>query len=210
MRQPAGVERGQRDLEARRPPCRAGSRPGTRTWWKRVTPFSMPRSPMKALRCSTVMPGESRLDDERGDAAAAARRCSGTRAITTSRSATTPLVVHSFTPSRRYAVAVRRSGVAVVASRAGSEPTSGSVSRNARDRAGGAAGQERLLLLGGADQLHRLGHADRLVGRQQRADARVRRADEHQRLAVVRHASGRARRTRAGSSCRRRRARPAP
>ena len=32
---------------------------GTRTWCSRVTPFSMPRSPMKALRRSTVMPGAS-------------------------------------------------------------------------------------------------------------------------------------------------------
>ncbi len=30
---------------------------GTRTWWNRVTPFSSPLSPMKALRFSTVMPG---------------------------------------------------------------------------------------------------------------------------------------------------------
>ena len=42
---------------------------GTRTWWKRVTPFSMPRRPMKALRFSTVMPGRVGLDDEGGDAA---------------------------------------------------------------------------------------------------------------------------------------------
>ena len=42
----------------------------------------------------------------------------------------TPLVVHSFTPSSRYA-SPSSVGVAVVAIRAGSEPTSGSVSRNA-------------------------------------------------------------------------------
>ena len=50
--------------------------------------------------------------------------------MTTSSSATTPLVVHSFTPSSRYAVP-SSVGVAVLAIRAGSEPTSGSVSRNA-------------------------------------------------------------------------------
>lgn len=72
---------------------------GTRTWWKRVRPFSMPRSPMKALRCSTVMPGESASTTK----AVMPPLCpseAGTRAMTTSRSATTPLVVQSFTPSR--------------------------------------------------------------------------------------------------------------
>jgi len=54
----------------------------------------------------------------------------GTRAITTSNSATTPLVVHNFTPSSSYAFP-SSTGVAVDARRAGSEPTSGSVSRNA-------------------------------------------------------------------------------
>ena len=45
---------------------------GTRTLWKRVTPFSRPLRPMNALRCSTVTPSESRVHDEGGDAAAAA------------------------------------------------------------------------------------------------------------------------------------------
>ncbi len=72
---------------------------GTRTSWKRVTPFSMPRNPMKALRFSTVIPPEamSTMNAEMPP------RCSpdfGTRAITTTRSATTPLVVHSLTPLR--------------------------------------------------------------------------------------------------------------
>ncbi len=72
---------------------------GTRTWWKRVTPFSMPRRPMKALRFSTVMPSEVASTTN----AVMPPLCPsdfGTRAMTTSRSATTPLVVHSFTPSR--------------------------------------------------------------------------------------------------------------
>ena len=54
----------------------------------------------------------------------------GTRAITTSRSATTPLVVHSLVPFSTYA-ASSSVGIAVARSRAGSEPTSGSVSRKA-------------------------------------------------------------------------------
>ena len=54
----------------------------------------------------------------------------GVRAITTISSAMVPLVHHSFSPSRRYA---EPSGVgtAVVVMRAGSEPTSTSVSANA-------------------------------------------------------------------------------
>jgi hypothetical protein len=70
---------------------------GTRTWWKRVTPFSIPRSPMKALRRSTVIPGESASTMK----VVIPPRCpsvTGTRAMTTSSSATTPFVVQSFTP----------------------------------------------------------------------------------------------------------------
>ena len=54
----------------------------------------------------------------------------GTWAMTTRRSATTPLVVQSLTPLRTYSEP-SADGSAVVASLAGSEPTSGSVSRNA-------------------------------------------------------------------------------
>lgn len=72
---------------------------GTRTRWKRVTPFSSPRRPMKALRFSTVMPGES-ASTTKAVMPPLWPSDSGTRAITTSRSATTPLVVQSFTPSR--------------------------------------------------------------------------------------------------------------
>lgn len=100
---------------------------GTLTWWKRVTPFSMPRRPMKALRFSTVMPGES-VSTTKAVMPPLPSADFGTRAITTRRSAITPLVVQSFTPSRTYASPSR---TALVASRAGSEPTSGSVSRKA-------------------------------------------------------------------------------
>lgn len=82
---------------------------------------------MKALRFSTVMPGES-ASTTKALIPPLESAVLGTRAITTSRSATTPLVVHSFTPSSTYA---SPSGTAVVASRAGSDPTSGSVSRKA-------------------------------------------------------------------------------
>ena len=102
---------------------------GTLTSWNLVTPFSSPRRPMNALRCSTVIPSELPSTTN----AVMPPRCPsllGTRAITTSRSATTPLVVHSFTPLSTYSLP-SADGAAVVASRAGSEPTSGSVSRNA-------------------------------------------------------------------------------
>ena len=56
--------------------------------------------------------------------------CFGTVAITTTSSAMTPLVVQSLTPSRMYSVPSSLSR-AVDPIRAGSEPTSGSVSRKA-------------------------------------------------------------------------------
>ena len=102
---------------------------GTRTSWNLVTPFSRPRRPMNALRRSTVIPAAVPSTTN----AVIPPRCPspfGTRAITTSRSATTPLVVQSLTPSSTYSDP-SADGVAVVVSLAGSEPTSGSVSRNA-------------------------------------------------------------------------------
>jgi len=102
---------------------------GTRTWSNLVSPFSRPRRPMNAFRRSTVIPGAVASTTN----AVIPPRCPspfGTLAITTSRSATTPFVVQSFSPSSTYSDP-SADGVAVVVSRAGSEPTSGSVSRNA-------------------------------------------------------------------------------
>ena len=102
---------------------------GTRTSWNLVTPFSRPRRPMNALRFSTVTP--SALPSTTNAVIPPRRPLPfGTRAMTTSRSATTPLVVHSFTPLSTYSLP-SADGIAVVLSLAGSEPTSGSVSRNA-------------------------------------------------------------------------------
>ena len=114
---------------------------GTRTWCSRVSPFSRPRSPMNALRRSTVMPGAV---PSTTNAVMPPRPpgCCGTRAMTTSSSATTPFVVHSFTPSRRYAVPSSVS-VAVLSMRAGSDPTSGSVSRNAEMAPAAHRGRKR-------------------------------------------------------------------
>lgn len=53
------------------------------------------------------------------------------------------------------------------------------------DVGAGAPGQELLLLFLGAEQLQRLGYADRLVGREQDADRGARRAYQGQRLVVV-------------------------
>jgi hypothetical protein len=102
---------------------------GTRTLVNRVTPFSMPRRPMNWLRRSTATPGQS---DSTTNAVMPPLCPSlfGTAAITTSKSATTPLVVHSLTPLRMYAEP-SSVGTALVPNRAGSLPTSGSVSRNA-------------------------------------------------------------------------------
>ena len=102
---------------------------GTRTLVNRVTPFSMPRRPMKLLRFSTLMPGED-MSTTNALMPPLDSPCGGTAAITTTSSAITPLVVQSFTPSMTYSLPSSE-GMAVVRSRAGSEPTSGSVSRNA-------------------------------------------------------------------------------
>ena len=110
----------------------------------------------------------------------------GTAAITTSSSAITPLVVQSLTPSSRYA-SPSSVGVAVVPSRAGSEPTSDSVSRNALTAPLRTARQERRPSAPWCRTSSPARYADRLVGRQQRPDARVHRAREHQRAAVVGH-----------------------
>src|SRR5262249_37890849 len=64
----------------------------------------------------------------------------GTRAMTTSRSATTPLVVHSLTPSSTYSDP-SADGVAVVLSRAGSAPAEGGARRKARLPPGGHRGR---------------------------------------------------------------------
>ena len=102
---------------------------GTTTSWNLVTPFSRPRRPMNALRRSTVMPVGAALDDERGDAAAVALALRhpghddeqvGDDAVGRPE---LDAVQHVLDPSS--------DGVAVVFSLAGSEPTSGSVSRKA-------------------------------------------------------------------------------
>ena len=102
---------------------------GTRTPLNRVTPFSMPFRPMKTLRFSTVTPGDD-VSTTNAEMPPRPPSCFGTVAITTTSSAMTPLVVQSFTPSRMYSLPSSLSR-AVDPIRAGSEPTSGSVSRKA-------------------------------------------------------------------------------
>ena len=84
----------------------------------------MPCSPMKWQRCVTSTPGQS------DSTMKAVILLSGVRAITTMTSAMVPLVHHSFSPLIRYASPSSVS-VAVVCIRAGSLPTSGSVSAKA-------------------------------------------------------------------------------
>jgi len=102
---------------------------GMKTSRKEVTEFSMPRRPMKALRVSTVIPGESQgqmnavippLDSS----------VLGTTAMTITTSAIAPFVAQSFVPftTKPEPSSV---GTALVVMRAGSDPTSGSVSRKA-------------------------------------------------------------------------------
>ena len=150
-RQPAGVEGRQRDLEAlalAAEPVLDGHphlvEPGDA-----VLDALEPHERVAALDRDA---GRVGLDDERADAAASAvvlghgghhddelgdrRRWWSTAS-----------------PRRAGRPSPSSVGVAVLPIRAGSDPTSGSVSRNARDRALRAAGQEALLLLVGAEHL---------------------------------------------------------
>ncbi len=65
---------------------------GTKTFSSWVTEFSIPFRPMNAFRCRTVTPSLSygRMN--------ALMPVFGVRAITTTTSATAPLVAHSFVP----------------------------------------------------------------------------------------------------------------
>ena len=102
---------------------------GTRTFVKRMTPFSMPRMPMNSSRCGTSTPAQlvSTMNAVIGPGLPSRP---GVRAITTISSAIGPFVIHSFSPFRIQAEP-SLVGVAVVVMRAGSEPTSISVSANA-------------------------------------------------------------------------------
>ena len=82
-------------------------------------------------------------------------------------------------PSRWASAVVRQPG------RVGADVGLGEQERGDRAARRSGAGT-RCFCSGGAEQLDRLRHADRLVRRQQRAEAGVHRADQHQRPAVVR------------------------
>jgi hypothetical protein len=62
-----------------------------------VTEFSSPRRPMNSLRCLTVMPSVS-IGQMNAVIPPFAASVFGTTAITTTTSAMTPLVAHSFVP----------------------------------------------------------------------------------------------------------------
>ena len=73
---------------------------GTRTFVKRMTPFSMALSPMKRQRCTTSTPGAfaSTMNAVICFLLFPLTIASGVRAMTTSSSARVPLVHQSFSP----------------------------------------------------------------------------------------------------------------
>ena len=96
-------------------------------------------------------------------------------------------------------VAARRSASAVAPRRAGSEPTSGSVSRKAEMCVLRHLRQPLLLLLLGAEQHQRLGDADRLVRATAAWRATSARSPRARARGCSRPATGRGRRTRSGT-----------
>src|SRR5262249_541604 len=107
QREPAGVERGEGDLQPGALPADEVGRRNPHVVEARDAVLDpaqthegaavLHRHPLKPLRSATVIPGESASTTN----AEMPPRCpaqAGTRAITTTRSATTPLVVHSLTP----------------------------------------------------------------------------------------------------------------
>jgi hypothetical protein len=73
---------------------------GTKTSSRRVTEFSMPRSPMKLLRASTLTPSASQGQMKAVMPPRWPSRL-GTTAMITTTSAIAPLVAHSFVPVMR-------------------------------------------------------------------------------------------------------------
>ena len=128
-------------------------------------PLARALSPMKRQRCSTFTPGQSVSTMKQ-----LIFFVFGSRAMTTSSSASVPFVHQSFSPFEHEGVAVALGGRRE-ARRVGADVRLGE--REGRDRTGRAARQVLLLLLGGAEELQRLRHADRLVRREQRADVAV-------------------------------------
>ena len=107
---------------------------GTNTSWNRVTLFSRPRRPRNSLRRSTVMPGASPSTTN-----AVIALAPGTRAITTSRVATVPLVAQSFTPVEPVA-ALDRLGDGAQAGRVGADVRLGEQERGHLARRPAGAG----------------------------------------------------------------------
>jgi hypothetical protein len=181
QRQPAGVQGGQRDLEAlalladevllrHADLVEAGDA---------VLQSAQAHEPVAAFDGDALAVG---LHDERADTAAVAVRLrylghddeqAGDRAIGGPQLDAVEDVV---------ALGRRRRGRAQPG-RVGADVGLGEQERG--DLALGQAGQELLLLFLGAEQLERLRHADGLVGRDERGERRVGRTDEHQGPAVV-------------------------
>ena len=154
---------------------------GTRTSVKLITALARARRPMKWQRCSTLTPGQSAsttkaliffdpgMDghhhQQLGDGAVGAPELLAVEDVGL------PSGVSS----------------AVVSIRAGSEPTCGLGEGEGGDLAGGAARQVLLLQRVAAEELERLGDADRLVRREQGREVAVDAAEElHHRLVLGR------------------------
>ena len=138
---------------------------------------------MKALRFSTVMPSAPGFHHERGDAAAVALapRHPGHH---DQQVGDDPVGGPQLDPVQHVLPAVvGGDGGGAQPGRVGADVRLGEQER--ADLAARAPGQEPLLLIVGAEQLHRLRHADRLVRRQQRAHRRGGGSGDHQRPVVV-------------------------
>ena len=101
---------------------------------------------MNSSRCDTSTPGQliSTMNALIGPGFPS---FPGVRAITTISSATVPFVIHSFSPFRIHALP-SAVGLAVVVMRAGSEPTSASVSANAEMAPFASRGRKRCFCSG--------------------------------------------------------------
>ena len=159
---------------------------GTRTFVKRMTPFSIALSPMKRQRCTTSTPGwlASTMNAVICLRLLPFTTASGVRAITRNSSARVPFVHQSFSPLRMNSLPSGDSSACGVHVRGiGAGVHLGE--REGADRTLGQAREEPLLLLVGAEQLERLRQADGLVRRQQRGERAVLRRHHRHRLDVA-------------------------
>ncbi len=181
QRQAPGIERGKRDLQAVALPADPilGRHHHVVQPRHPVLDTAQPEERVAVLHGDPIVPG---FDDERGEAAAMPLGSRHPRQHHQQ--------VRQHTVGRPELDPVERVGPAVLAGdRAGGQPGGiaahiGFGEQEGRDLAD-TARQELPLLLRGAEQLHRLRHADGLVRGEQGADRWVGRGDDHQSAVVV-------------------------